>query len=145
MPYVVAPIVVPLENMLVVPGGASVGDMASCRRDLAPDCYCGVPTYSCCCNAGSLWDATDRGPIARTFLLAARVLRIGLDCRARATGAWSLGRATRSLVCSVARGWRGDVERQRWRRVCIRLDSRDELRQRTRGPHFQTRTLRCYG
>jgi hypothetical protein len=49
--------------MLVVPGRASVGDMTICRCDLAPSCYRGVPTYSCCCNAGSLWDATDRVPI----------------------------------------------------------------------------------
>jgi hypothetical protein len=71
--------------MLVVPGRAGVGDRTTCRRDLAPDCYRGVPTYSCCSNAGSLWDATDRIPIVGTFLLASRGSRIGLDCSARAT------------------------------------------------------------
>ncbi len=47
----------------------------------------------------------------------------------------------RSLVCSVVHGWRGDLERQRWRRVCTSSDSRDELRHRTHGPHFRPR--RC--
>ena len=136
-------LIAPLENMLVVPGGASVGDMASCRRDLALDCYRGAPTYSCCCNAGSLWDATDRVPIVGTFLLAARVSRIEFDCSARATGAGRYCELRRTPVCFVARGSRGHLERQRWRRVYTSLDSRD-AKLRIAPTAFQTKTLRCY-
>ncbi len=53
-PNVAPPLQSPCQNMLVVPGRASVGDRTTCRRDLAPNCYRGVPTYSCCSNAGSL-------------------------------------------------------------------------------------------
>jgi len=129
-----SPAVVPLENMLVVPGGANLGDMATCRRDLCSRSPSRAPTYSCCCNAGSLWDATDRVPIVGTFVLAS----MGLEDRTRLQRSGHIGPVAgasyddRLYICSVAHGWRGHLERQRWRRVCIRWDSRDELRHRTR-------------
>jgi hypothetical protein len=103
-PMYVAPAVAPLENMLVVPGGASVGDMATCCRDICSGSPSRAPTYSCCCSAGSLWDATDRVPIVGTFLLAARGSRIGLDCSARAIWGQSLVRAT-TIACMFRRPW----------------------------------------
>jgi hypothetical protein len=90
--------------MRVVPGGASVGDMATCRRDLAPDCYRGVPTYSCCCNAGSLWEleAADRVPI-RDLLAGCQDSTAALG--PQGTGRWCELR--RSL--DVPSPWDGEV------------------------------------
>jgi hypothetical protein len=130
----VAPTVAPLENMLVVPGGASVGDMASVPpRPLLLIALAGSDLQlllqrrqSLGCNGSG----ANRGDLCAGCQ--------GFEDRTRLQRSGHIGPVAgasyddRLYICSVAHGWRGHLERQRWRRVCIRWDSRDELRHRTR-------------